>query len=262
VVFSHDSTWLASASEDGIVKVWDARSGEYVSTLRDYNNSVVVLTFSYSKLQLASASRGQIVKVWDASSGERVSTLRGHSTSVTSVAFSYDSNRLASASWGGSVKVWNASSGKCLLTFGHYECVTSVAFSRDSTWLASASYDSTVKIWDASSGECLSTLGVKQTLYSISFGIGKTHLLTDIGVINIHALSNSRPALTNPEPQSSQYQGLALSAGGVWITHNLKNLVWLPSEYRPSCSVVSGNMIGIGTGSGRVWICEVQCSRP
>ncbi|KAF2200662.1 HET-domain-containing protein [Delitschia confertaspora ATCC 74209] len=40
----------------------------------------------------------------------------------------------------------------------------------------------------------------------------------------------------------------------VWIRHRSENLLWLPSEYRPSCSAVSGNTIGIGVGSGRPWL--------
>ena len=32
--------------------------------------------------------------------------------------------------------------------------------------------------------------------------------------------------------------------------------MWLPSEYRASCSAVSRKTIGIGCGSGRVWICN------
>jgi hypothetical protein len=55
-----------------------------------------------------------------------------------------------------------------------------------------------------------------------------------------------------------RYQGLALSADTVWITHNSENLVRLPSEYRPSCSAVSGNTISIGVRTGRVWICKVE----
>ena len=159
------------------------------------------------------------------------------------------------------VKVWDASSGECVLTLeGHSDCVNSVAFSHDSTRLASASGDKTVKVWDASSGECLQTLNIGKALHRISFDISNSCLQTDVGVIDIIALSSSRPVSTNPEPQSPQYQGISLSADGVWITHNSENLVWIPSEYRPSCLVVSGNIIGIGVGSGRVWICKVQRS--
>ena len=148
---------------------------------------------------------------------------------------------------------------ECLQTLkGHSSGVMSVAFSHDSARLASASYDKTVKIWDASSGECLQTLIIGQALFRISFDITDSYLQTNIGTIKISALSGPRPLLSHSEPQSPQYQGLALSADGVWITYNSENLIWLPLDYRPSCSVVSEKMIGTGVRTGRVWICKVE----
>jgi hypothetical protein len=32
--------------------------------------------------------------------------------------------------------------------------------------------------------------------------------------------------------------------------------LWLPSDYRPSCSAVSGRTVAIGVGSGKVWMCS------
>jgi WD40 repeat protein len=217
------------------------------------------VAFSHDSARLASASDDRTVKIWDASSGECLQTLKGHSDDVMSVAFSHDSARLASASYDETVKIWDASSGECLQTLkGHSGVVMSVAFSHDSAWLASASYDETVKIWDASSGVCLQTLIIGQALFRISFDITDSYLQTNIGTIEISALSGPRPLLSHSEPQSPQYQGLALSSDGVWITYNSENLIWLPLDYRPSCLVVSENMIGTGVRTGRVWICKVE----
>jgi WD40 repeat protein len=173
-------------------------------------------------------------------------TLEGHSGSVYSVAFSHDSARLASASYDKTVKIWDASSGECLQTLeGHSDSVSSVAFSHDSARLASASHDKTVKIWDVSSGECLQTLDIGKALFNISVDTTGSYLYTEIGTIAI-------------DVSASRYQGGALSSDGAWITYNSENVVWLPSEYRPSCSAVSGKTIGIGVGSGKVWICNFK----
>ncbi|KAF2806410.1 uncharacterized protein BDZ99DRAFT_501246 [Mytilinidion resinicola] len=185
-------------------------------------------------------------------------TLEGHSSFVSSVAFSHDSIRLASASDDRTVKIWDASSGACLSTLeGHSDPVTSVAISHDSTRLASASYDGTVKIWDASSGACLSTLEVSRVLENISFDATGSYLYTASGTISISA-TGLVPTPIATHPQTPEYVGLALSSDRTWITCDSKKLVWLPSEYRPSCSAAVLKRIGIGVGTGRVWVFDMS----
>lgn len=144
---------------------------------------------------------------------------------------------------------WSA----CLQTLeGHSGCVWSVAFSPDSTRLASASGDETVKIWDPSSGACLQMLEIGKSLKRISFDTTGSYLYTDIGAITITTPPLSQIA-DDTEPQ---YQGAGVSTDGAWITYKGEHVLWLPSEYRPSCSIVSENSVGIGVGSGKVWICS------
>ncbi|USP75766.1 uncharacterized protein yc1106_03040 [Curvularia clavata] len=171
VAFSHDSTQLASASEDRTVRIWDAGSGACVHTLESHTRTVTSVIFSYNSTRLASASSDRTVKIWDASSGTCLHTLESHSSTVFSVAFSHDSTRLASGSHDKTVKIWDPSSGTCVHTLeGHSSTIFLVAFSHNSTRLASASWDRTVKIWDVSSGTCLYTLeGHTDHVNSVAF---------------------------------------------------------------------------------------------
>ena len=182
-------------------------------------------------------------------------TLEGHSDWVWSVAFSHDSTRLASASDDRTVNIWDTSRGECLQTLeGHSDQVRSVAFSHDSTRLASASDDGTVKVWDTSSGECLQTLEIGEALLNISVDTTGLYLHTEIGTIAIDILSVSNITSSVTNSQNPRYQSKGLSLDGAWIIYNSENFLWLPSEYRPLCSAVSEKMIGIGTGSGKIWI--------
>jgi hypothetical protein len=122
--------------------------------------------------------------------------------------------------------------------------------------LTEGSNHNTVKIRDASSGECLQTFGIGKVLFSISFDTTGSCLHTEIGTIAVDASSASNMTPSVMDPQNPRYQGGALSSDGAWITYNSENVVWLPSEYRPSCSAVSRKTIGIGGGSGKVWICH------
>ncbi|KAI9040036.1 WD40 repeat-like protein [Aspergillus affinis] len=178
VVFSPDSTKLASASCDMTVKLWDASSGVCLQTLQGHDDWVMSVVFSPDSTKLASASCDKTVKLWDASSGVCLQTLQGHDHRIRSVVFSPDSIKLASASDDKTVKLWDASSGVCLQTLqSHDHGVTSVVFSHDSTKLASASGDKTVKLWDTSSGMCLQTLqGHDDWVMSVVFSPDSTKL--------------------------------------------------------------------------------------
>jgi WD40 repeat protein len=185
-------------------------------------------------------------------------TLEGHSSTVNSVAFSPDSTWLASASSDYTVKVWDARSGACLQTLeDHRHFVNSVAFSPDSTRLASASSDYTVKVWDASSGACLLRLEVGKALFELSFDSTGSCLYTDTGSIAI-TTSVVSGTVDLAEPKHPQFRGACVSSDRMWVMYSGQNMLWIPSEYRPSRLLVCGTTIGIGTASGRVWICSID----
>ena len=117
---------------------------------------------------------------------------------------------------------WDA----CLQTLeGHSSLVGSVAFSPDSQRLVSGSYDDTIRVWETASGRCLQTLrGHNGSANSVAFSLD--------------------------DPGRHGY-GLGLDES--WITCNNRNVLWLPPDYRPSCSAVQGRMISIGCVSGRVF---------
>ena len=117
--------------------------------------------------------------------------------------------------------------------------------------------DKTVKVWDVSSEVCLQTLNIDKTLLSLSFNSTDCFLHSEIGSIAIHGPGTSSEIVV-VEPARPQYRGTSLSSDSIWIKYDGRNVLWIPSEYRPSCSVVCGNRVGMGVGTGRVWTCRID----
>jgi WD40 repeat protein len=135
VAFSADGQLLASASDDGTVKLWDARLGTLQQTLEGHSDWVKSVAFSADGQLLASASHDRTVKLWDARSGTLQQTLKGHSRWVNSVAFSVDGQLLASASHDRTVKLWDARSGTLQQTLDLDYFIKAISFSNDGKYL-------------------------------------------------------------------------------------------------------------------------------
>ena len=159
VAWSPEGSWLASAGEDGTVRVWDPASGEQLSTLTGHTSVVGAVAWSPQGTRLASASKDGTVRVWDPATGEQLVTLTGHTGWVFEVAWSPQGSRLASASLDGTVRVWDPATGEQLVTLtGHTNKVFAVAWSPKGSRLASAGEDGTVRLWDPATSEQLATL--------------------------------------------------------------------------------------------------------
>ena len=118
--FSSDGSRVVTSSRDGTAKVWDARSGAEVLTLKGHAGGVTSASFSRDGSRIVTGSHDKTAKVWNAKTGTETLTLKGHALTVTSASFSPDGARVVTASWDGTAKVWDAKTGAEALTLkGH-----------------------------------------------------------------------------------------------------------------------------------------------
>ncbi|OZH53560.1 hypothetical protein AFK68_16820 [Hydrocoleum sp. CS-953] len=163
VALSDDGESIATASDDGTVKLWN-KKGELLQTLKAHNSGISDVDFSSDGERMATASDDGMVKLWN-QQGELLQTLEGHKKRVSDIAFSPDGKTIATASDDSTVKLWNQQ-GELLQTLkGHKSSVSDVDFSSDGKTIATASNDKTVKLWNRQ-GKLLQTIAGYKTLVS------------------------------------------------------------------------------------------------
>ncbi|KAG8705870.1 hypothetical protein FRC09_002715, partial [Ceratobasidium sp. 395] len=156
IAVSSSGAYIASGSEDFLLRIWDLRNGKLVlGPLGGHTAGVVSVAFSPDDAWIASGSNDRTVRIWDARTGRTLAEPPKCGTScVTSVAFSPCGDFVVSGSLDNTISVWDARTGD--FAAGpfkkHTDSVKSVAFSPNGFLVASGSDDHTVRVCDLRSG--------------------------------------------------------------------------------------------------------------
>ncbi len=145
-----DGRRLASAGDDGTIRLWDVATGRGMPTLEGHHGPVWCVAFSPDGQLLASLGADRTLRMWALDSGQGLWSLPTAQRGQTSgLAFSPDGRRLAAPTDDRTIKILDAGTGKELSTLqaGPQGVRPCVAFSPDGKRLASIS-DRAVRIWD------------------------------------------------------------------------------------------------------------------
>lgn len=161
--FSPDGTMLASADDDGGIRVYEAATGKLLHALPGHKDSVRGLAFNKNG-SLASVARDGTIKIWDVIQGRKRFGWTSEANSFWAVAFSPDGKTLVTGGGlyppglrppPGQVQIWDTATGRLLVSCPVPDGpALAIALHPDGSQVATV-LDNHVTIWDTARGKCL-----------------------------------------------------------------------------------------------------------
>jgi RNA polymerase sigma factor (sigma-70 family) len=170
--FSPDGKHLASAGDDGTIRLFDLGSQQPGLSWHGHPGKVTAVAIAPDGKRIASAGADRSVRLWDLETGKVLRALRvSQGEEITTVRFSPDGRLLVTAGQDASARVWDVASGKELRRFmGHGERVNAAAFSPEGKLAATGGADGHVKLWDQSTGKLIASYAAdSKEVYSVAF---------------------------------------------------------------------------------------------
>jgi WD40 repeat protein/class 3 adenylate cyclase len=152
VQFSEDGSILATAGDDGFLKIWDPDSGDEISSVQGATGAVGQSFDADGRHVAATWPEAGMIRVAETATGDIVSRIEMDIFPWDS-ALSPDGTRLAVAGPDSdSVPVFDVRTGDVLVELENTPSVNSVSWSPNGRWIATGDVDSSVRVWDAATG--------------------------------------------------------------------------------------------------------------
>lgn len=140
-------------ASQGLVKVFDVKTGELVFQVGDELDAVLAADINENHTLIALAGPQKVVRVYSTADGALAYDLRKHTDWVYAIEFSPDGVLLATADRSGGMFVWESDTGREYQNLkGHTGPITDISWRVDSNLLASASEDTTIRLWELENG--------------------------------------------------------------------------------------------------------------
>lgn len=207
VSYSPRGKFIATASTDSTLRIWDATSSNELMRMSCDAGPMYSVAWSRDGKYVVSGGSDQKVYFWTMDSSEPQLVLEGHEDAVTNVEALSD-NQVVTTSRDRDIRVWKIdeleSTGRLQ---DHDDRILTLAFSRNGQSIVTGAMDQTARIWNAASGELTHCFECPtQRVQSVAFSADNRMVavggpgsnpdgLTDIGLVQIWDLRTKRPAM-------------------------------------------------------------------
>ena len=179
IAFSHDSTRLATASEDQTARIWDVKTGQPLTPPLAHGGPVWRVAFSPEGRTLATAAGDRTLRLWDAATGQPVGTPIPLRHPVTQhIAFSSDGTLVAVANDYNGTLLHDIAAGIPRAEFTGSGMHTDVAFDLEDTRLAIATENDGVLVVDVATGRVVLTLPHPNRVRSVRYSRDGARILS------------------------------------------------------------------------------------
>ena len=175
--FSPDGRWVAVASSDTTVRLWEVdEPGWMAATLEGHRDEVGAVAFHPQGHMLASGARDGVVHLWSLED-MTLSRILEHPAAVWSLAFSPQGTLLAAGTAARSVIVWDVDTGDLLAEFVADDVSStrivstaeSVTFSSCGRYVIAGFDDGVIRKWDLLEGKASCLLsGHRSTVHAVA----------------------------------------------------------------------------------------------
>lgn len=245
--------WLASAGDDGTIRVWQLETYSPMAILTHGHGRVLCAAVAPDGAWLASGGADGLIRIWDVGARVQTGVLAGHTDWVRGLAGTPDGTWLASASDDGTVRLWNVAAHACAATLTEADCrVRGLAFAPDGAWLAWADEYGRVQIWDMAARALTATLtGHHGQVWAIAVAPSGAWLASagDDGAISIWNVADST-CVTTLGGHSARVRGLAISPDGTRMASvgdDATVRTWDAKRYTPNATLLghTGRVLGV-----------------
>jgi WD40 repeat protein len=278
IAISLDANLIASAGQDGEIRVWDIAEQKCIADIEGHQDEVRSIVLTTDAKFLISGGRDGKVRLWNIGTGQCIRTFGERVMMLTKIALNPQDRTVAIADGTGKILLWDVLENSVINRFtSQSDGVNTIRFSRDGKFLALGGNNGSVMIWQVDSNTPVHVFrdhSAPVTAVMLSVDMSRLFSADNGGKIVVRNLQSNRQEQAF-QGHVGEVSGLELLADGRFLFSAAKEglvKVWnLTQEPITSVSVeghpaevmairleISGRRLITGGADGVVRVWELQ----